>query len=96
MSVTDWLVEHKVADSMFVVDADGYTAVLAYKLFTNGQGQPAIDFTSTFVPPELRGKGIAEKLVRAGIQWATENGYTLQASCWYVAKFIRGGAKNGN
>lgn len=84
-------IEHKVAEKRFVVNFEGAEAVLHYTL-SEGQkvGSPTIiDFTSTFVPPQCRGKGLAEKLVRAGITWAKEQGYQLQASCWYAEKFIR-------
>lgn len=72
----------------FVLDCDGTHAVLDYVL-SNRANLTVIDFTHTFVPPECRGKGLAEKLVRTGIKWAKEQGYELQASCWYAAKFIR-------
>lgn len=75
-------------EQRFVISCEGGEAVLAYRLFNNGT-QPAIDFNSTYVPPELRGKGLAEKLIRTGIKWAKEQGYELHASCWYAAKFIR-------
>jgi predicted GNAT family acetyltransferase len=76
-------VEHQVAQQRFIIAYQGAEAVLAYRL--NGQ---SIDFYSTYVPPAFRGKGLAEKLVRTGLKWAKEQGYTIQASCWYVAKFI--------
>lgn len=72
----------------FVVEQEGEESILHYALFDSA-GKPAIDFNSTYVPPQLRGKGIAEKLVRTGIAWAKEQGYELHASCWYAAKFIR-------
>lgn len=81
-------VQHLPDEQRFVIVYEGREALLAYRVFKNG-AQDAIDFNSTFVPPEFRGKGFAEKLVRAGIKWATEQGYELHASCWYAAKFIR-------
>jgi uncharacterized protein len=81
-------VEHNVQEHRFVIDSEGHQSVLRYRLFED-QGVASIDFTSTFVPPESRGKGLAEKLVRTGLAWANEQGYKLHASCWYVAKFIR-------
>lgn len=76
-------VQHLAAQQRFIIEHQGGEAVLAYRL--NDQ---TIDFYSTYVPPEFRGKGLAEKLVRTGLKWAKEQGYTIQASCWYVAKFI--------
>lgn len=82
------LVQHMPAEHRFVILHEGREALLTYRLFKNGM-QHAVDFNHTFVPPEFRGKGFAEKLVRAGIKWAQEQGYELHASCWYAAKFIR-------
>jgi predicted GNAT family acetyltransferase len=45
------------------------------------------------VPEDLRGQGIAEKLVRTGIAWAREQEYEMQAGCWYVRRFLRRGRK---
>ncbi|HCS64564.1 MAG TPA: N-acetyltransferase [Cellvibrio sp.] len=81
-------VQHLPDEHRFVILHEGHEALLTYRLFKNG-AQNAIDFNSTFVPPEFRGNGFAEKLVRAGIKWAKEQGYELHASCWYAAKFIR-------
>ena len=81
-------VQHLPDQQRFIVSTHGDEAVMTYRLFTNN-GQAAIDFNSTYVPPAYRGKGLAEKLVRAGLTWAKAQGYELHASCWYVAKFIR-------
>ena len=82
-------IEHNVSQKCFLLNGDGAQATLQYRLFEKENGVIVIDFTSTFVPPEFRGKGLAEKLVRAGIKWAKEQNYELQASCWYAARFIR-------
>lgn len=74
---------HQLENQKFIVQQEGKEAVLAYQIHGN-----QIDFYSTFVPPEFRGQGIAEKLVRTGIAWAKEQGYELHASCWYAAKFL--------
>lgn len=81
-------IQHLPDEQRFVIACEGDEALLAYHLFIR-DGKAAIDFNSTFVPPAFRGKGFAEKLVRAGIKWAKEQGYELHASCWYAEKFIR-------
>ena len=48
-----------------------------------------IVFTHTFVPPELRGRGIAEKLVRTALDYARAEGLRVVPACSYVAAFIR-------
>lgn len=81
-------VQHLPDEQRFVIFHENDEAVLAYRLFER-DGKTTIDFTSTYVPPAFRGKGFAEKLVRAGLKWAKQQGYEIQASCWYVEKFIR-------
>lgn len=60
-------------------------AVLDYRLLPD-QG---INFHHTYVPEALRGRGVAEALVRAGLAWATQESLHIQASCWYVQRFLR-------
>ena len=38
----------------------------------------------TYVPPEARGKGIAQKLVEALVADAREQGFTIDPACSYV------------
>lgn len=80
-------IRHEVERQRFVIYHDGYEAVLEYRL----PADHAIDFSRTFVPEPLRGQGIAEKLVRSGIAWAREQGFSMQASCWYARRFLRHG-----
>ena len=77
--------EHQPEQCRFVVLVDGQQAVLEYRLLPDN----GIDFTYTFVPESLRGQGIAEKLVRTGLTWARGQAYDMQASCWYVRRFLR-------
>ncbi|QYK09249.1 GNAT family N-acetyltransferase [Shewanella mangrovisoli] len=78
------VVEHQQDQQRFVIPVDGHEAVLEYRL--NGQH---IDFNRTFVPDELRGKGLAERLVRHGLKWAKAQDFEIEASCWYVQKFLK-------
>ncbi len=43
---------------------------------------------STFVPPDMRGSGVASRLVRAVLDRARGENVKVVPSCWYVAKFI--------
>ncbi|MGB5473278.1 MAG: GNAT family N-acetyltransferase [Gammaproteobacteria bacterium] len=83
-------IQHESQRQRFVVTMDGLESVLEYRLRDD-----SIDFTRTFVPEALRGRGIAEKLVRTGIAWAREQGYAMQASCWYAKRFLERGRKGG-
>lgn len=77
------MIEHQPDQQRFVLIKDGQECVLDYRL--SGK---QIDFTHTYVPFRLRGQGLAEVLVAAGLQWARAQGYELSASCWYVQKFL--------
>lgn len=81
---TNTAIEHHQQAQKFTLGEQGNEAVLQYRLSPG-----AIDFTHTYVPPPLRGRGLAEALVRHGLKWAREQGYDIHASCWYVAKFLR-------
>ena len=76
-------IEHSVEDSKFIGADGGEKIVLDYVLAGND-----VDFTHTFVPVGLRGKGYAEKIVRQGLAWAKQKDLTVTASCWYVTKFL--------
>ncbi|MGX9462767.1 GNAT family N-acetyltransferase [Shewanella sp. A14] len=77
------IVQHQASQYRFIVSTHGLEAVLEYHL--DGQH---IDFSRTFVPPALRGQGIAEKLVHTGLAWAKTEGFNISASCSYVTKFL--------
>lgn len=47
-----------------------------------------IVMTHTFVPPELRGRGLAEKLVRAALDFAAAERLKVVPACSYVGRFI--------
>ncbi len=78
-------IDHQPDKQRFVHLQDGLESVLEYRLLPDH----GIDFTRTFVPEPLRGRGIAERLVRNAIAWARAQGYHMQASCWYVKRFLR-------
>ena len=76
-------IQHDAAAHRFEALVDGHKAVAEYELSGN-----EMIFTHTFVPPGLRGRGIAEKLVRAGLDEARRRGRTIVPRCSYVAQFL--------
>jgi predicted GNAT family acetyltransferase len=76
---------HQPEKGRFISVIGDQQAFLEYELMP----RHGINFTYTFVPESLRGQGIAEKLVRTGLAWAREQGFELEASCWYVKRFLR-------
>lgn len=52
-------------------------------------GEGVINFTHTYVPPEHRGRGIADKLVEHALDETLRRGLRFEASCWFVDVFAR-------
>lgn len=78
-------INHQPERARFVSVIDNQEVRLEYDLMP----RHGINFTYTFVPEALRGQGIAEKLVHTGLAWAREQGFEIEASCWYVRRFLR-------
>ncbi|MFA5057082.1 MAG: GNAT family N-acetyltransferase [Opitutaceae bacterium] len=81
---SDPTVRHNPAASRYEIEVEGHLAVAEYVL----EGDRIV-FTHTFVPPELRGRGLAEKLVRPALEEAQRQGRRVVPQCSYVAAFIR-------
>ena len=77
-------VRHNVAASRFEATVDGFLSVADYELRAG-----TMVMTHTFVPPELRGRGLAEKLVRAALEHARAHALRVVPACSYVAAFIQ-------
>ena len=60
------------------------TATLAYA----PAGEGVINMYTTYVPPALRGRGIASRLVEAAMAWARASRLRVVPSCWYVAEWM--------
>jgi len=77
-------VKHNHVANRFEAMVDGHLAVADYVL----DGERMI-LTHTFVPPQLRGRGIAEKLVQPALEWARAEKRLVVPSCSYVAAYIQ-------
>jgi predicted GNAT family acetyltransferase len=74
---------HHAAAHRYETTVDGHLSICEYELQDG-----VMHFTHTVVPPELRGRGIAELLVRAALADARAAGRRVVPQCSYVAKFI--------
>lgn len=72
------------AESRFETSAGGKLAVLDYK-----RAAQEIVFTHAEVPPELEGRGLGSKIVRAGLEFAREHGLKVVPLCPFVAWYIQ-------
>lgn len=77
-------VRHNAAEGRFEVITEGLLSVADYQM----RGGEMV-MTHTFVPPELRGRGIAEKLVRAALEHAQREKLRVVPACSYVDSFIQ-------
>ena len=77
-------VRHNATASRYELEVASCLAVAEYVV----EGGRMV-FTHTLVPPELRGRGIAETLVRAALEDARVKGRRVVPQCSYVAMFIR-------
>jgi predicted GNAT family acetyltransferase len=76
-------VRHNRAAHRFEVEVDGIMSVADYEL-ADGR----MIMTHTYTPPELRGRGLAEELVRTALLYARAEGLTVVPACSYVGAFI--------
>jgi predicted GNAT family acetyltransferase len=68
----------------FEVPVEDNKAVLKFRKVDDR----TLDYVSTVVPPEARGRGIAGKLVRHALDWARDGGYEVIPTCSYVQSWI--------
>ena len=85
MSASSVHVEHRPADHRFVAQVDGGEAVLLYEPVGDG----VLDLEHTIVPPEARGGGVGDALVRAALACAKQEGVGLIPTCPYVAAWLK-------
>lgn len=77
------VVKNNPAANRYECTVDGFLSVAEYEIV-----EGVMTLTHTLVPQELRGRGIAEKLVRAALNDARADRRKIVPECSYVAKFI--------
>lgn len=77
-------VQHDEKARKYYAVVDGLESVCEYGEVGNG----TLNFWHTYVPPELRGKGIAEELVRVALEDVLAKGLKVIPSCWFVRVYI--------
>jgi uncharacterized protein len=75
---------HQTQQQRFVVVVDGAEAFVEYRMLA----PDVIDFVHTYTPAQLRGKGLAGKLVEAAVGYARQQGWRVIGSCSYVAAWL--------
>jgi len=77
-------IRHEPQAQRFVIDSAGVTALIQYRRLDD----QTLDFNHTYVPPALRGGGLASQLTDHALRYAREHGYKVVPSCPFVAVFI--------
>ena len=77
-------VKHDEQAGKYYALIDGREAVCEYGPAGNG----TLDFFHTYVPPELRGRGVADELVRQALEDVLARGLKVIPSCWFVRAYI--------
>lgn len=82
-------IEHDIENQIFQIEENGkQLAYIRYRAVAGNSESKQIDFYTTFVAPESRGRGIAKRLVEHALDWADSQQYQIQASCWYAADIL--------
>lgn len=76
-------VRHNAAENRYEIAIESHLAVAEYVMHDGKQV-----LTHTLVPVELRGRGLAEALVRTALNDARAAGRKVVPACSYVARFI--------
>ncbi len=77
-------IRHDEAGSRFVATVDGHEAYVAYRAVDD----KTLEYHRTFVPTELRGQGLAGKLVAHALGYAREHGFSVIPTCSYVRSYL--------
>ena len=78
-------IQHDLNNKRFYVEIDGHLALMDYSVSADNK---TLDYKHTFVPEELRGQQIAEKIVLYALNYAKNNHYQVIPSCPYVKLMI--------
>ena len=71
------------AEQRFELTVEGHLAAAYYQ-----RADGVITFVHTEVPPELGGKGVGSKLIRAALDQVRADGLKVIAQCPFVKAFI--------
>ena len=77
------LVTNDNQGSRFVMNVNGEEVYLLY-----AEDKETIDLYSTYTPTQLRGQGLAAKVVHFAFEYAKEKNLKVIPTCWYVKKLL--------
>jgi predicted GNAT family acetyltransferase len=77
-------IKHNSQFQKFYINVNGREAFLKYER----TGEGVLDFKMLFVPKNLRGVGIAEKVLKKAIGYAEKYNLKVKTSCTYINSFL--------
>lgn len=80
-----YTVRHNKEFQKFYIHVGGREAYLKYE----HTGEEVLDFKVLFVPKDLRGVGIAEKVLKQAISFAEKHNYKIKSGCAYINGFFQ-------
>ena len=81
-------VDHDEDRHMFIISTPGHdNSFLEYEPASSDPR--SVDMFETFVPPSLRGRGVAKLLADAAFDWAVKNSVRVKLSCWYLEGHLK-------
>lgn len=78
-------VEHDSVNKQFTLFVEGKPCTLKYHVLP---GREVLNYYSTYVPPELRGRQLGDVLVKHALDYAKEHQLMIIASCPFVQRYI--------
>lgn len=77
-------IKHDLSQHTFYTELEGYTAYVTYQIHDG-----LLDIRHTIVPPEISGKGVAARLVKATYDFALEKQLKPVATCSYAVVWLQ-------
>lgn len=79
-------IRHNKEKQEFIAIVDGKACVLNYSILPDAK---TLDYYRTFVPDELRGQHIGDKIVIYALDYAKQNNHRIIPSCPFVELVIK-------
>lgn len=76
-------VVNDIKGSRFVLNIEGKEVYVLY-----AEDKTTIELYSTYTPSDLRGRGLAAIVVKAGFDYAKQKNLKVIPGCWYVRRFV--------
>lgn len=76
---------HHQTSHQFITEVEGKIAHLDYTPSIDGK---VLDYHHTFVPLELRGRHIAQDIVKFALEYAKANHFKIIPTCSFVERYI--------